>query len=283
MMSEGTAVAQDNDHNASGVPAGAVAEDGVDRLLLDLDGFEGPIDVLLELSRNQKVDLAKISILQLVRQYLEFIERAKARNLELAAEYLVMAAWMAYLKSRLFLPKDETSDEPSAEDMAEALQFQLRRLEAMQNAAEMLQERPRLGVDVYARGEPEGLGTKTRTQWHVTFYDLMNAYGAIERRKENNQYDLPTFQLMSTDKAMSRLSQMLGALPKKGTHSVWATLHSFIPEAVEDILYARSALASTFTAGLELAKQGELEFRQEGLFRPIYMRTRHAGEVSEDV
>ena len=251
-----------------------VKGDDVDQLLLNLDGYEGPIDVLLELSRNQKVDLAKISILQLVRQYLEFIERAKQRNLELAAEYLVMAAWMAYLKSRLFLPKDETDDEPSAEDMAEALQFQLRRLEAMQKAAGMLMERPKLGVDVFPCGQPEGLDTKTVTQWRVSLYDLLQAYGAIERRKEDSHYDLPEFQLMSTDRAMTRLSQMLGSLPKKGANSVWATLHSFIPDSLDDALYARSTLASTFTAGLELAKQGELEFRQEGLFRPVYMRRR---------
>ncbi|MGN7438634.1 MAG: segregation and condensation protein A [Alcanivorax sp.] len=251
--------------------------DDVDQLLLNLDGYEGPIDVLLEMSRNQKVDLAKISILQLVRQYLEFIERAKQRNLELAAEYLVMAAWMAYLKSRLFLPKDETDDEPSAEDMAEALQFQLRRLEAMQNAAAMLMERPKLGQDIFARGQPEEVEERVTTQWRVSLFDLLQAYGAIERRKEDDNYDLPTFQLMSTERAMSRLEEMLGALPKKGQNSVWATLHSFVPdESQEDILYARSALASTFTAGLEMAKQGHLEFRQEGLFKPVYMRKRGA-------
>lgn len=247
-------------------------EDAVDRLLLDIDGYEGPIDVLLELSRNQKVDLAKISILQLVRQYLSFIDRAKQRNLELAAEYLVMAAWLAYLKSRLFLPKDESSEEPSAEDIAQALQFQLLRLEAMQKAAEKLRELPQLGQEVFARGQPEGLETNVVTRWNVSLYDMIKAYGDIERRKENSTYDLPEFKLMSADNAMSRLTKMLGNLPKKGVKSVWATLQSFIPDDSEDTLYARSSLASTFTAGLELAKQGKLEFRQDGLFRPIYMR-----------
>jgi len=277
-MSNEQIIEQDNAKGA--VIAAQVQEDqgdDVDQLLLNLDGYEGPIDVLLEMSRNQKVDLAKISILQLVRQYLEFIERAKQRNLELAAEYLVMAAWMAYLKSRLFLPKDETDDEPSAEDMAEALQFQLRRLEVMQNAAAMLMDRPKLGQDIFARGQPEEVEERVTTQWRVSLFDLLQAYGAIERRKEDDHYDLPTFQLMSTERAMSRLAEMLGALPKKGQHSVWATLHSFIPdESQEDILYARSALASTFTAGLEMAKQGHLEFRQEGLFKPVYMRKRGA-------
>ena len=260
----------------------------VDQLLIHIDGFEGPIDVLLELARNQKVDLAKISILQLVRQYLEFIDRAKERNLELAAEYLVMAAWLAYLKSRLFLPKEENSEEPTAEEVALALQFQLQRLEAMQKAAEKLFALPRLGQGIYARGEPEGLGVTTITRWNVTLYDMFRAYGNIERRKDNSQYDIPPLQLMSTDAAMERLSSMLGRLPQKGMNSVWATLESFMPDDIQDTLYGRSTMASTFTAGLELAKQGKLEMRQEGLFRPIYMRSRvhddaHAeGEANAD-
>lgn len=244
----------------------------VDRLLLDIDGYEGPIDILLELSRNQKVDLAKISILELVRQYLVFIDQAQKRNLELAAEYLVMAAWLAYLKSRIFLPKEEDSDEPSAEDVAQALQFQLLRLEAMQKSADKLLALPQLGQEIFPRGQPEGLDVNTVTSWNVSLYDMLKAYGDIDRRKEDNFYDLPTFKLMSTDNAMSRLCRMLGNLPKSGGDSVWATLHSFMPEDIEDSLYGRSTLASTFTAGLELAKQGGLEIKQDGLFRPIYIR-----------
>lgn len=250
-------------------------EQDVDSLLLNIDGYEGPIDLLLDLARNQKVDLAKISILQLVRQYLAFIDRAKEKNLELAAEYLVMAAWLAYLKSRLFLPKEDKPDEPSAENMAQALQFQLQRLEAVQNAAEKLLARPQLGQDVFSRGMPDVFETNVVTQWSVSLYDLIKAYGTIQKRKDNDQYDLPSFELMSMDNAMQRLTKMLGALPKTGVNSVWTTLNSFIPENVEDNLYARSALASMFTAGLELAKQGKIEFRQDGLFRPIYMRTSH--------
>lgn len=258
------------------------SDDEVDKLLLNLDGFEGPIDVLLELSRNQKVDLARISILQLVRQYLVFIERAKEQNLELAAEYLVMAAWMAYLKSRLFLPKEENDDEPSAEAMAEALQFQLRRLEAMQSAADKLLERPRLGAQVFARGQGAGseeFETTIVTSWQTSLLDLLQAYGAIEQRKKSKVYDLPVFSLMSAENALKRLDKMLGALPRKGANSAWATLNSFMPDGLEDPLYARSALASTFTAGLEMAKQGSLEFRQEGNFHPVYMRAR--GEIEE--
>ncbi len=251
--------------------------DEVDQLLLNLDGYEGPIDVLLELSRNQKVDLAKISILALVRQYLVFIERATQQNLELAAEYLVMAAWMAYLKSRLFLPKEENGDEPSAEAMAEALQFQLRRLEAMQDAACKLLEQPRLGAQVFARGQGAGseeFETTIITNWQTSLLDLLQAYGAIEQRKLSKEYELPVFNLMSTENAMKRLGEMLGSLPRKGANSAWAALHSLMPEGGDDLLYARSAVASTFTAGLELAKQGCLEFRQEGAFRPVYVRSR---------
>lgn len=251
-------------------PLDAAHED--DALLLNIDGFEGPINVLLELAQRQKVDLTQVSILQLVRQYLSFIERAKQLNLELAAEYLVMAAWLAYLKSRLLLPRMDDENEVSAEDMAEALQFQLRRLEAMQNAAEKLKSRPQLGQQVFARGMPEGLSIVTETRWEVGLYDMLKAYGDIQRRNSDGQYDLPVFHLMSAEAALKRLSKMLGALPRKGLQSVWTTLHSFLPEGITDKLFSRSALASTLTAGLELAKQGKLEIKQDGLFRPIYVR-----------
>ncbi len=253
-------------------PPSMPPESDADALLLNIDGYEGPIEVLLDLARNQKVDLAKISILQLARQYLGFVERAKALNLELAAEYLVMAAWLAYLKSRLLLPREDESVDPTAEEMAEALQFQLRRLEAMQEVAEKLKERPQLGQQVFARGMPEGLSIRSQTKWDVNLYDMLKAYGDIKKRAEDSHYDLPEFRLMSTEDALSRVTRMLGKLPRKGIHSVWTTLESFIPEGIKDRLYGRSALASTLTAGLELAKQGKLEIKQDGLFRPIYMR-----------
>jgi segregation and condensation protein A len=243
-----------------------------DALLLNIDGYEGPIGVLLDLARNQKVDLSKISILQLVRQYLVFIERATALNLELAAEYLVMAAWLAYLKSRLLLPREDNEEDYSAQEMADALQFQLRRLEAMQNAAQQLMGLPQLGQKVFARGAPEGLKVKTNATWNVQLYDLLKAYGDIKRRQDGSNYDLPVYHLMSMDSALVRLTRMLGNLPKQGLRSVWTTLESFIPEGIKDRLYGRSAMASTLTAGLELVKQGKLEIRQDGLFRPIYLR-----------
>ena len=249
-------------------------EGDVDAFLLDIDGYEGPIDVLLEMARNQKVDLREISILQLVRQYLSFIERAKELRLELAAEYLVMAAWLAYLKSRLLLPQEkEEGAELTGEQMAEALAFQLRRLEAMRDAAQKLRERPQLGVNVFARGMPEGLRTRFQTHWQVSLYDLLKAYGDINRRKEYNTYELPIFNIMSMEEAADRLAKMLGNLPRTGPHSVWTTLQSFIPENIKDPLMLRSSVASTFTAGLEMAKQGKLEIRQDGAFKTIYLRT----------
>ncbi len=251
------------------------AHDEADALLLDIDGYEGPMEVLLELARKQKVDLSKVSILQLARQYLGFVERARVLNLELAAEYLVTAAWLAYLKSRLLLPPDEQDEtQHTAEEMAEALQFQLRRLEAMQKAAEALQALPQLGRGVYARGTPEGISIKTQTRWQVGLFDLLKTYGDIKKREEDSHYDLPEFRLMSADNAMDRLTRMLGQLPRKGMDSVWATLSSFLPDDLPDKLYGRSTLASTLTAALELAKQGRVEFKQDGLFRPIYMRAR---------
>lgn len=244
-----------------------------DELLLNIDGYEGPIEILLMMARDQKVDLSKISILQLVRQYLAFVDRAVQLRLDLAAEYLVMAAWLAYLKSRLLLPRENNQgDGPTAEQMAEALQFQLRRLEAMQNAAKRLFALPQLGNGIYARGMPEGLTTKTKVTWDFSLFDLLKAYGDIKRRQDHSTYELPIFSIMSLQDALERVGKMLGALPRKGTHSVWITLQSLIPEKMRDVLFSRSSMASMFTAGLELVKQGKAEIRQDGAFRPIYMR-----------
>lgn len=261
---------EDQPRNKSALPQAG----DVDALLLNIDGYEGPIDVLLEMARNQKVDLREISILQLVRQYLAFIERAKTMRLELAAEYLVMAAWLAYLKSRLLIPKDKEDEaEISGDQMAEALQFQLRRLEAMREAAQKLMKSPQLGVNVFSRGMPDGLRTKFETHWQVSLFDLLKAYGDIKRRQEYQNYELPTFNIMSMEDAANNLAKMLGNLPRSGPHSVWTTLQSFIPEGIKDPLLVRSTIASTFTAGLEMAKQGKLEIRQDGAFRTIYLRT----------
>ncbi len=256
---------------------------GVDDLLLDLDGYEGPIDVLLALARDQKVDLAKISILALARQYLDFIDRARHLKIELAADYLVMAAWLAYLKSRLLVPQDKSAEDDglSGPAMAEALAFQLQRLEAVQDCASRLFDRPLLGRDVFARGAGQANGgaghgggrliIETTVSYGVELYDLLKAYGAIARRHTENVYEIKSYNLVTTDEAMARLVRMLG---KTGMTSKegWMNLNQFLPEDLKDALMARSAVASTFTAGLEMVKQGQAEIRQDGLFGPIYIR-----------
>lgn len=252
--------------------ADAAGTHAADAFLLNIDGYEGPIDILLGMARDQKVDLAKISILQLARQYLQFIERAHALELDLAAEYLVMAAWLAYLKSRLLLPRDKDDEGPDAQAMAEALQFQLRRLEAMKQSAENIFKLPQLGQGIYRRGMPEGLHTTYNSIYDLTLYDVLRAYGDIKRRAQGSQYELPSFKLMSMEAAMERMTNMLGKLPRNGPYSVWTTLDSFLPQKSEDKLFARSSLASLLTVTLELAKQGKIEVRQDGPFRPVYMR-----------
>lgn len=256
------------------VPPGTGEDpDSVEALLLNVEGFEGPIDVLLQLARDQKVDLAKISILELARQYLGFIDRAQALRLDLAAEYLVMAAWLAYLKSRLLLPKAPLDEEePDGATMAEALAFQLRRLEAMQEAGRTLMARPRLGDGVFARGAPEIFPVTFDTAYDATLYDLLRAYGDIRKRAESTIYAPPGFTLMSMEEAMERVTKMLGRLPRQGAQSVWTTLAAFLPAGIADRLLSRSSLASVFTASLELVKQGRLEIRQDGAFRAIYVR-----------
>jgi segregation and condensation protein A len=173
--------------------------------------------------------------------------------------------------------------EYSGEQMAEALQFQLRRLEAMRGVGQKIMQRPQLGVNVFPRGMAEGLKTRFETHWEVELYDLLKAYGDIARRKEYTTYDLPTFNILSMEDAANNLAKMLGNLPRSGPHSVWTTLESFIPEGITDPLLVRSTVASTFTAGLEMAKQGKLEIRQDGAFKPIYLRTanREPGYVEE--
>lgn len=244
-----------------------------DALLLELDTFEGPIDVLLSLARDQKVDLTQISILKLARQYLAFIDRAVELSLDVAAEYLVMAAWLAYLKSRLLLPRQEaTAEEPSAEMMAEALAYQLRRYEAIQAGSKQMIRRMKHYLTVYPRGQRETFKSTEPDKYAVDLYSLLKAYGEITQRKTSSYYKPIEFPVMSLSDAMDRLTKLLGKLPKQGATSVWTTLNSFMPENVVDPLYARSSMASILTASLELAKQGKLELRQDDNFRPIYMR-----------
>lgn len=239
------------------------------RLVLSLDGFEGPIDLLLGLARDQKVDLAKLSILQLADQYLAFVAEARRVRLELAADYLVMAAWLAYLKSRLLLPEPD-EEEPSGEEMAQALAFQLQRLEAMRRAGGQLMALPRLGSDVFARGAPEGIRVVARSVYELSLYDLLRAYADHRRRKEFGTWRIQPLDLYTMEEARSRLEAMLGRMPD------WSALSSFVPTGGADgettPLTNRSALAATFAASLELTKAGVIELRQEGAFSPIFLR-----------
>lgn len=234
--------------------------------VVDLEGFEGPIDVLLALARDQKVDLKQISILALANQYLAFIANLRRTNLELAADYLVMAAWLAYLKSRLLLPDLTEEGEPTAEEMALALQFQLQRLEAMRQAGARLMARPLLGRDVFQRGQPERFPTVATEVFELALYDLLKAYGEHRHRKDASTLTIEAQDLYTVEDALKRLRRML--LTTKDWESLWR----FLPPALRGGLFTRSALASTLAATLELAREGMLSLRQSNVFGPIYVR-----------
>ena len=235
-----------------------------DRLTLDLDGWEGPLDLLLTLARAQKVDLARISILALVEQYLAFIADAKKLRLEIAADYLVMAAWLAYLKSCLLLPKDPTI-EPGPEELAMRLQLRLQRLQAMREAGARLIGRDRLGRDVFRRDRPEGLKIVRRSAWTTDLYDLISAYGIVRARNEPAVHIVARRPVMTLDEAIHRLERMIGARLE------WTALEAFLPET-QDAEFRRSALASSFVATLELARLGKVELAQDAIFAPLYVR-----------
>jgi segregation and condensation protein A len=244
--------------------AEAVAEQP---LVVDLDVYEGPLDVLLTLARDQKVDLVKISILKLADQYLEFIQQARQIRLEIAADYLVMAAWLAYLKSRLLLPVEEQPEDGlSGEEMAEALTYRLRRLEAIRDAGSKLMALPRLGLDFFSRGDPEPIQIIRNPVYHLSLFDLLKAYGDQRRKRQASTYSLVPLELYSIDDAMTRIESMLGRGPD------WQTLSSFLPPGLRDGVLRRSAVAATLLVGLEKTRQGETEIRQNFAFGPIYMR-----------
>jgi segregation and condensation protein A len=233
-------------------------------LTIDIDGWEGPLDLLLALARQQKVDLRELSILALVEQYLVFIESARQLKLELAADYLVMAAWLAYLKSGLLLPRDPEV-EPSPEELALRLQLRLQRLDAMREAGGRLMGRDRLGRDVFARGAPDGLKVIRKAAWQAELFDLIAAYGAITARNKPVMHVVSRRPVMTLEAALQRVETMLG-------HAVdWTALERFLP-ATLDPQMARSSRASSFLAMLELAKQGRLELRQEEAFDTLWVR-----------
>lgn len=250
-----------------------LAEPRQHALFIDVDGFEGPLDLLLSLAREQKVDLAHISILALAEQYIAYIEAAHELRIEIAADYLVMAAWLAYLKSRLLLPQPKGDDEePSADEMAAALAFHLQRLEAMQRAGQRLMAQPQLGQTRFACGAPQPVPLVLATAWSDTLYDLLSAYGALRRREEQQVLHIAPAELFSMQQALERLAEILGRLPK-GVDT-WLDLVRFLPEGLRGGLFGRSAVAATFAAGLELARSGHVELRQDRAFGPIYLRSR---------
>ena len=237
----------------------------VESFQVDVDGYEGPLDVLLALARDQKVDLTQISILQLADQYLAFVAIARQKNLELAADYLVMAAWLAYLKSKLLLPDMDGEDQPSGEEMAAVLAFQLRRLEAVRDAGANLIQRNQLGRDFFSRGAPEAFTVTLRAVLDASLHDLMRAYGDMKRRQAPKSMSIEPVKLYTVEKALERIWRMLGETPE------WVDLSSFLPDDIADPLVRRSAIASTFTASLELAREGKLNIRQDGTFGRIFL------------
>ena len=238
-------------------------------LIVDVDGFEGPLDLLLTLSRTQKVDLRRISVLRLAEQYLGFVAQAQSLRIELAADYLVMAAWLAFLKSRLLLPPDPTDDGPSAEDLAAHLAFQLERLAAMREAAARLMARDQLGRDMFARGVPEDLTHTRVVTYSATLLDLMRAYARIRTKDEFRPFVLDREHVYTMEQALERMRGLIGFAGD------WADLTTFLPDGwTVTPMARRSAVAAHFAAVLEMAKRGQAELRQGEMFAPLQVRRR---------
>ncbi len=260
-------MAEPNLDNVTSVDARRAAE----ALIVDVDGFEGPLDLLLTLSRTQKVDLRAISVLQLAEQYLGFIREAKTLRIELAADYLVMAAWLAFLKSRLLLPPDPADEGPSGEELAAHLAFQLERLQAMREQAAQLMARDQKGRDFFVCGVPEDV-TRTRRITHTaTLLDLMQAYSRIRTRDDFRPYTMDRDRVLTMEQALDRMRPLLGFAGD------WTDLSSYLPEGWgDDPGMRRSATAATFAASLELAKEGRIEIRQAETYAPIQIRRKNA-------
>ena len=258
-----------NDNLFSEDPVSVADRLAAEALIVDVDGFEGPLDVLLMLSRTQKVDLRKISVLALAQQYLAFVEKARALRIELAADYLVMAAWLAFLKSRLLLPPDPNDDGPSGEELAAHLAFQLERLQAMRDAAARLMARDQLGRDFFKRGQGEDI-TRIRTvTYSATLLDLMQGYARIRTRDEFRPFVMDRDAVFTMEQALERMRPLIGFA---GT---WTDMETYLPEGWDaDPVRRRSATAATFAASLELVKEGHMEMKQSETFAPIHLRKR---------
>ncbi|HEY9012162.1 MAG TPA: ScpA family protein, partial [Devosia sp.] len=238
-------------------------------------GYEGPLDLLLELARRQKVDLSGISVLALAEQYLQFIETIREKRIEIAADYLVMAAWLAYLKSRLMVPQTPSDDEPSGEMMAALLQFRLKRLEAMRNAANRLMNRPRLGLQVYARGMPEPITIEKRHLWEANLYDLLKAYATQRERGIPQDYQLFERTVWSLQEARDILKRLIGESMD------WVPLDAYLAQYLSSPEQRVTAMASSFASSLELVRQGHVELRQTLAFGPLFLR-RRSGERKDE-
>lgn len=235
-------------------------------LVVDIAGFEGPLDLLLHLARSQRVDLSRVSVLALAEQYIAFIERARSIRIELAADYLVMAAWLAYLKSRLLIPQQAKDEGPSGEEMASALAFRLKRLEAMRDAGTRLVNRDRLGRDVFARGAPEHIVAEKKSGFDASLYDLLSAYAMLRQRQSITQVTIEKRHVWSLADARLILARMVGGLDD------WTALDHFLIRYMTSPKERATAIASSFAASLELVREGRLEIRQESAFAPIYLR-----------
>jgi segregation and condensation protein A len=252
-----------------GPPVSVPERLAAEALIVDVDGFEGPLDLLLTLSRTQKVDLRQISILALAEQYLAFIEQAKSLRIELAADYLVMAAWLAFLKSQLLLPPDPAAEGPSGEELAAHLAFQLERLGAMRDVAAKLMARDQLGRDFFARGITEDVTRSRRVKWTASLLDLMQAYARIRTRDDFRPFVLDRAAVMTMEQALERMRSLIGFAGD------WTDISHYLPEGWDlDPVRRRSATAATFAASLELAKEGKIEIRQGGTYAPILIRKR---------
>ncbi|PCH80125.1 MAG: segregation/condensation protein A [Hyphomicrobiales bacterium] len=256
------------DSRASGDPA----------LFVDVNGFEGPLDLLLTLARHQKVDLTKISILALAEQYLRFIEQVRKLRLEIAADYLVMAAWLAYLKSRLMLPDPEDEDELSGEDMAAHLAFRLKRLEAMRKAADMLMDRPRLGVEIFPRGAPEQVSTFVRHKYSVSLYELLTAYASQRQRQSISTVHVKKRTVWSLQESREILQRLIG-----NVRTDWRKIDDYLIKYLAHSENRTTVIASTFAASLEMVREGLIEIKQSAPFSPIYTRLRQSAPGETDV
>lgn len=258
---------------ASELPFDAVVEidkaDAEPSFLVDVDGFEGPLDLLLELARRQKVDLHKISVLALAEQYLAFIEEARRVRLELAADYLVMAAWLAYLKSRLLIPdQSQKGEEPAAEELAAALAARLRHLEAIRKASQQLMDRPRLGRDLFLRGRPEGVSVVKRSEYHASLYDLLAAYAQQRQVQALSKVTLKRRVVWSLADAREALERLAGSIAE------WTTMDEFLIQYCVAPEQQRTARASCFSASLEMVREGRIDIRQDRAFAPIWVKSK---------